>query len=252
MNIEIAAVPAEFKFVDAAGVDIGPGEFKGYGAVFGNLDSHDDVIEPGAFAETLALRKSQGRSGPPMHVMHGLAGDGLPVGVWKTVDEDDKGLRVHGKISGMSTEFGKLLYERLRDGALAGLSIGYRVAANGAEKRDGKRFLKRLYLGEISLVDDPSNALAKVDEMKRAQLRETKTILQLPHAEDAATAIKACLDLHAACLGDTDSPTEDERAAMRKHLEVALGHLGGVPSRKARADGADLAEAFAFVRDFKI
>ena len=30
-------------------IDSVTGEFKGYGAVFGNIDSHGDVIMPGAF-----------------------------------------------------------------------------------------------------------------------------------------------------------------------------------------------------------
>ena len=78
----------ELKFVEN-GADLPPGEFKGYGAVFGNTDSHGDVIAAGAFVDTLAERAAEGRKNVPMHVMHGfLGGDGLPVGVWKGVAED--------------------------------------------------------------------------------------------------------------------------------------------------------------------
>nr|WP_314095185.1 HK97 family phage prohead protease [uncultured Shinella sp.] len=70
-------------------IDSVTGEFKGYGAVFGNIDSHGDVIMPGAFAETLAEWASKGRL-PAMKLMHGSAiniftGDDIPIGKW-TVD----------------------------------------------------------------------------------------------------------------------------------------------------------------------
>ena len=76
MNDYLAAA-FEWKFAP----DAKEGSFEGYGSVFGHQDAHGDIVLPGAFAETLAERKAQGRS-IPMHVMHGiLGGDGLPVGV---------------------------------------------------------------------------------------------------------------------------------------------------------------------------
>jgi len=35
------------------------GQFEGYAAVFGNRDSWDDIIEPGAFAKTIKERASK-------------------------------------------------------------------------------------------------------------------------------------------------------------------------------------------------
>lgn len=169
--MDIYCAPLEVKFADGAP----EGVFSGYGAVFGNVDAHGDVIQPGAFADSIAERKAQGRA-VPMHLMHRVyGGDGLPVGVWTDLSEDSKGLKVTGRISGMNTDAGRLLFERVKDGALGGLSIGYKVRPNGATygKKAGepKRSLKALDLKEISLVDDPSNALARVDEMKRLGLK---------------------------------------------------------------------------------
>lgn len=163
-NMIVAPLELKFAEADASGV------FSGYAAIFGNVDSHGDIILPGAFAESLAEKKRSGRS-IPMHLMHRVfGGDGLPVGVWTNVAEDDKGLKVEGKISGMNTEAGRLLYERVKDGALGGLSIGYKVRPNGVTvgKKAGepKRTLKSLSLYEISLVDDPSNPLSKISEIK--------------------------------------------------------------------------------------
>lgn len=159
----------EAKFSAAAGDQ---GLISGYGAMFGNMDAHGDVIVPGAFSHSLAERKSQGRT-VPMHLMHRhFGGDGLPVGVWTKVEEDDKGLRVEGKISGMNTDSGRRVFELVKDGALGGLSIGFKVRPNGAvfgkSAAEAKRTLNSLSLHEISLVDDPSNALTRVDEFKAA------------------------------------------------------------------------------------
>lgn len=174
---------AKFSATGAEGV------IAGYGAMFGNIDSHGDMIVPGAFADSLSERKAQGRS-VPMHLMHKIfGGDGLPVGVWTSVAEDDKGLRVEGKISGMNTDAGRRVFELVKDGALGGLSIGYKVRTNGASygKKAGepKRTLKALSLHEISLVDDPSNALTRVNEIKAAMAAVTEdgdTVPDVPGA----------------------------------------------------------------------
>lgn len=169
-NVEIATdhVITEVKFA----TDGAAGVFSGYAAIFGNTDSHGDVIVPGAFKDSLAERKSQGRT-VPMHLMHKfLGGDGLPVGVFTKVEEDDRGLLVEGKISGMNTDHGRRIFDLVKDGALGGLSIGFRVRPNGASygQKAGqpKRTLKAIDLREISLVDDPSNAMTRVAEIKAA------------------------------------------------------------------------------------
>lgn len=188
--------PLETKFAEGAAA----GLFSGYAAVFGNVDSHGDVIAPGAFQESLAEKKAQGRP-IPMHVMHRIyGGDGLPVGVWNSVAEDDKGLRVEGKVSGMMTDVGQLLFERVKDGALGGLSIGYKVRRGGVSygKKPGepKRTLKALDLGEISLVDDASNALTRVDEVKAFLRAEMKAV----GAADGADPESAAGDVAAAII----------------------------------------------------
>lgn len=190
MHDQVFFAPLELKFVDGAPA----GEFSGYASVFGNTDAHGDVILPGAFRDSLAERKAANRP-IPMHVMHRvLGGDGLPVGVWTNVTEDDKGLKVTGKISGMNTDAGRLLYERVKDGALGGMSIGYRLRPNGAVygKKAGepKRTLKGLDLHEISLVDDPSNAMSRVQEIKAFG---DPAAAHTPDVEAAIEAIAACI-----------------------------------------------------------
>lgn len=167
MTIGISAAPLEFKALN----DGTSGEFAGYGAVFGNTDAAGDVVVPGAFREFLEERKAAGRH-VPMHLNHGLPSLGgvRGVGVWQSMEEDGVGLRVVGKISGMNTDTGRLLYERMRDGAVGGLSIGFKVRPGGSERGSGQVFrkIKSAVLTEVSLVDDPCNSAARVDEIKSA------------------------------------------------------------------------------------
>lgn len=163
--------PFEVKFLDEASK--AAGSFEGYGAVYGNIDDHEDLIEPGAFAKSLLDRDRGGRALPPMYKMHGaMTGNRHePIGVWDAMSEDANGLHVKGRLIGLDTEQGKWTYAQLKEGALKGLSIGYRVPAHGARKGSGrpgepKRVIKMATLREISLVDDPSNALARVYAMK--------------------------------------------------------------------------------------
>lgn len=213
-------IPFEVKFAEAGK----PGQFEGYASVFGVQDSHGDVVSPGAFKDSLAERKAQGRSNVPMHVMHAfMGGDGLPVGVWTDIAEDSKGLQVKGKISGAeTTDAGKHLYERVKDGALSGLSIGWSKRAGGVkygEKAgEPKRTLKAINLHEISLVSDPSNAQSFVHDIKAS-------------ADDVAKAsgsVAAAIRMHDKVMkGYSYSGSSKDQALMMDHLRDAHEALTG-------------------------
>lgn len=225
-GLEVCAVPFECKAV--AGADGETGHVEGYGAVFGNTDSHGDVILPGAFAQSIAERKAQGRL-LPMHVMHGFfGGDGVPAGVWSAVSEDSKGLHVKGKISGTGTDAGKLLYERVRDGALGGLSIGFSIPKDGSVKmtdpKGPRRQIKQANLHEVSLVDDPSNALARVTNLKRRMGGEFKSTIQ---TTAAVQALEAALGIYQKSLQGNDAPTAEERQQLLVHLQDAYEAMTG-------------------------
>lgn len=198
----------EYKFAE----DNDPaGTFEGYAAVFGNIDAGGDRIEPGAFAAGLLSREREGRALPPMYKMHGsaLGGRDDPIGVWKAMSEDANGLYVKGALVGLDTESGRWTYAQMKEGALPGLSIGYRVPPNGSRKGSGKggeplRYIKQAWLREVSLVDDPMNVLARVYGMKRADFDlacgEIKTIRDFEDflrdvggfSDTAAKAIASC------------------------------------------------------------
>lgn len=161
----------ELKF--AASDDAGAMSFEGYGAVFGNVDSYGDVIEPGAFAQYLSGVKNGASQWPAMLLQHGgygmTAEDMTPIGVWTDLAEDGKGLRVAGKLA--DTPRGREVYALMKMDprpAINGLSIGY-IAKEWemrSKPEDPRRKLKRIDLLEISPVTFPANGKARVSAVK--------------------------------------------------------------------------------------
>jgi HK97 family phage prohead protease len=146
--------------------------FTGYGAVFNNVDSYGDVIDPGAFKKSLTdARKSD--SWPAMLLQHGGFGfnadDMTPIGIWTEMEEDDKGLKVTGKLA--DTQRGQEVYGLLKmtpRPALNGLSIGYRARkfTMGTKAGEPRRKLHELDLIEVSLVTMPANPKARIGSVK--------------------------------------------------------------------------------------
>lgn len=150
--------------------------FSGYGAVFGNVDSYGDVIEPGAFAAYLSDVKGGKSQWPAMLLQHGgygmTAEDMTPIGVWTDLAEDGSGLKVSGKLA--DTPRGREVYALMKMDprpAITGLSIGY-IAKEWeprSKPEDPRRRLKRIDLMEISPVTFPANGKARVDAVKNIE-----------------------------------------------------------------------------------
>lgn len=145
--------------------------FSGYGAVFGNVDSYGDMIQKGAFKETLT-RSKRGKQWPAMLMHHGggmFGGDPTPVGIWTDMHEDDVGLYVEGKLA--PTTRGIEAYQLLKmepRPAITGLSIGYLAKEWSVRTKpdDPRRTLKSVELIEVSLVTMPANPKARVQAVK--------------------------------------------------------------------------------------
>lgn len=178
--MERLAYAVELKFAGEA-----TGAFEGYASVFGVVDSHRDVVAPGAFKVSIAEMKARGFNAP-LYLNHGprRGAPGIPAGVLDSIEEDDKGLAVKGRLLGVETDIGRYHYELVKGGALRGISFSYRVPSGGATygktQNEPRRILKRIDLAEISLVDDPSNHMSTVTAMKAAD--ELKTIREFEEA----------------------------------------------------------------------
>lgn len=128
--------------------------FAGYAAVFDRLDRGGDVVRPGAFARSLG----KGRAAVPLLWQHEA---GRPIGRIEYLKEDRRGLRVIGRLS--DSMAGREASALLAEGAVSGLSFGYRVR----ESRDGSpRELTELDLVEISLVTFPMQPRSRVHALE--------------------------------------------------------------------------------------
>lgn len=158
----------DLKFDDAS-----KGTFSGYASVFGGVDSYGDTILPGAYKKTIknrdrAIQLRWNHYGPV-------------IGKWLEISEDSHGLLVKGELTpGHSTA--EDAYALLKHGAVSGMSIGYRPVQI-RELGDGKRELKEIELVEISIVESPADANAKIANVKSAideaeSLKEIEAILR--------------------------------------------------------------------------
>ena len=135
------------------------GIFSGYAAVFENIDSGGDVIEPGAFTKTLA----EGWERVKILALHN---DGcLPIGRPLELKEDANGLFISARIS--DTTLGRDVKVLLRDNVLNELSIGYDPIIFEYDE-NGLRHLREVKLWEVSVVTWAMNQEAVITGYKSA------------------------------------------------------------------------------------
>lgn len=169
------------------------GDVEGYGSVFGQRDSYDDIITSGAFAASLAAHRAAGTM-PAMLWQHDPE---EPIGVWSEMTEDDKGLRVKGRLV-LESERGRAAHALLKAGALNGLSIGFMAKQWSYDRESEIRTLTEIDLWEVSLVTFPAQPKARVTSVKSADVAGLATIRQAEKAlrdagfsDDAARAFLA-------------------------------------------------------------
>ncbi len=129
--------------------------FAGYAALFDVVDRGGDVVRAGAFAGIDARQV-------PLLWQHDPA---RPIGVIESASEDKRGLRVVARLSDGSAT-AKEAAALLREGAVSGLSFGYRVRSSepAPPGRGGTatRALTAVELVEVSVVSVPMQPGARV------------------------------------------------------------------------------------------
>ena len=148
-------LPEPLNAVDTDGV------FEGYASLFGEADLGKDVVMPGAFGDSLRKR---GATEVRLLWQHDPA---QPIGRWLSIAEDRRGLRVRGRLN-LAVERARDIHALMREGAVDGLSIGFRVERARAERPTGLRRLEKLDLWEISVVTFPMLPGARVETVKQA------------------------------------------------------------------------------------
>lgn len=138
------------------------GTFEGYGSIFGNVDCYRESVVKGAFSKS--LKKHEQDNNPVLMLWQHSWED--PIGVWKELKEDDRGLYGVGEIN-LDVQKGREAYSLMKQRALTGLSIGYKEVkyTDNAEVR----LLEEIDLYEISPVTFPANEEARISSVKSAE-----------------------------------------------------------------------------------
>ena len=160
-----------------AGVS-GDGVFSGYASLFGEVDLSKDAIAPGAFGPSLQKR---GAAGVRMLFQHDPA---QPIGRWRTIREDERGLYVEGVLSSGVARAREVL-QLMKSGALDGLSIGFQTVRSKTDRASGVRRILEADLWEISIVTFPMLPSARVSNVKNARWfrdRETELVRTMRRA----------------------------------------------------------------------
>jgi hypothetical protein len=149
----------KFASLDLKRVD-SDGSFSGYASVFNREDLGGDVVAPGAFAESLVRR---GTSGIKLLFQHDA---NQPLGVWTTLEEDQRGLYAEGRLMRSSVAKAREVHALMQAGALDGLSIGFRTVKSRRDRATGVRRIQQVDLWEISIVTFPLLPEARIASVK--------------------------------------------------------------------------------------
>lgn len=207
----------ELKNVSAKGV------FEGYGSVFGERDSHSDIVMPGAFAESLKIDFADKGRKVPVLWQHDQWN---PIGVYEEIREDEHGLFVKGQLN-MRVQQGIECHALMEQGALSGLSIGYNTKERNfiTVGDESIRQLTKVKLWEVSPVTFPSGDSARVETVKSMEDLTTLSDIE-GHLRDAygvskkdaamiVARVKAVAPLGDPAGADTERKVNEALAALR-------------------------------------
>ncbi|TNB47030.1 HK97 family phage prohead protease [Martelella lutilitoris] len=152
----------ELKYADLSLTDLaGDGSFSGYASLFGEVDLGKDMIERGAFSRSLQKR---GAEGVRMLFQHDPS---EPIGAWRKLREDGRGLYVEGVLS-PDVARAREVHALMKSGGLDGLSIGFQTVRAKTDAKTGVRRVLEADLWEISIVTFPMLPSARIASVKQA------------------------------------------------------------------------------------
>lgn len=195
------------------------GAIEGLLAGFDNLDSHGDRLAPAAFRRTLAER---GARPLPMLLHHDLK---RPIGAWREWQERSEGLYVRGTLT-LSTRDAQEAHALAKEGALTGLSIGFRTKHAARDQRTGEQILLDVDLIEGSLVTVPSNPKTYVAAVKDfTSPGDFTELFRASGLSSRKAKAAACAAWKA--LNETDAD-EDEVRSILNASAARIAALGGI------------------------
>ena len=195
------------------------GTFSGYGNLYDVVDQGDDIVQAGAFADSLDELASKGRM-PAMLWQHDSR---EPIGTYTSVKEDSTGLFVAGQLC-MDTQRGAEAYALMKMKAVSGMSIGFQTRSDSYDQKTGIRTIEKADLWECSIVTFPMNDGSRVSSIKSideiTDLKSAERLLResggLSRSE--ATALVARIK----SLAQRDSGADDEAKAIIAALSTRM------------------------------
>lgn len=150
----------EHKFADQqlAAVEA-DGTFSGYASLFDIEDLGNEVIAKGAFTKSLQSKKI---SDIRLLFQHN---PDEPIGHWVDMREDANGLFVKGQLN-LKVARAKEVHALMREGAIDGLSIGFKTVRARREKAGKVRRILEADLWEVSIVTFPMLPQARISQVK--------------------------------------------------------------------------------------
>jgi HK97 family phage prohead protease len=122
--------------------------FTGYASVFNNKDDKGDIVLPSAFDETNLNPKN-------IKLLYNHD-QNLVIGNLESIRKDSKGIYIKASIS-PKNPLEHRLATCLINNMLSGLSIGYIAKSTTRDSLFNRRYINKLDLKEISIVQKPSN-----------------------------------------------------------------------------------------------
>ena len=179
MNGQKVAVREMSSKASVKAVDAEEGIVEAYVSIFGNVDGANEIVEKGAFSESLS------RKLPKVAWSHNW--DEV---IGKVLDarEDEKGLYVKFQLV-MGVQKAKEAYELLKAGAVDEFSIGYSVDDSVVDSK-GVRLLKKLTLYEVSPVMVGCNPDTELLSVKGSDVPDKKEE-EVPGKTDAEKILEA-------------------------------------------------------------
>lgn len=219
-SMKIRAFEFDTKAVDDKGA------FSGYGSVFGNVDSYNEVVAPGAFEKSLSDLASKGRSLPVLWQHR----TDEPIGSWTSLKEDDHGLFGDGELWLDDAPYARIAYRGMKAQAITGLSIGYYVLDDSYNEKTRIRTLNELELVEVSIVTVPANDEARVDLIKSKlshgdmpSIKEFEQLLREAGFSKTQAAVIANRGLSHLLRSESEGGKADESAVIKSLSEKLSG-----------------------------
>ena len=180
-------------------------------------DSYGDIIEPGAFTETIEKRKATGHPFP-LCFNHDFS---AVIGAVDSIEEKDIG--PYAEASFLDTTQAQDVRKMLQSGAIYQFSFAYDVLERRDPTEEEKaagimNVLQKVELFEVSIVTVPANQHAVVTEVKSV---EPETKQGKRNSRKDADKINQIIELAKSLLDEPeDKPAEDEAKSAEPTAEV--------------------------------